>query len=117
MTIRTAILAVTAAAATLCAAPAFADNLDATQYRQQERIAEGRRNGSLTRHELFELEREQAQIRGLIQRARADGRVDPYERREIERAQDAASRRIFAEKHDSESRPYASYRPWHRRWW
>lgn len=116
MTFRTAILAA-AAVASLGAVPAFADDIEGTAHRQQERIQQGRRDGSLTRHEVFELEREQAQIRGLIQRARADGRIDPYERREIERAQDAANRHIFVERHDAQSRPYAEYRPWYRRWY
>lgn len=91
------------------AAPAFADSFDATQDRQQQRIREGLRSGQLTRLEFARLEDEQRDISRLIRRARADGHVDRHERAEIERAQDVASRHIFAEKHDAEARP--------RRWW
>ncbi len=113
MTMRTAILASIAALGTFAAAPAFADDIDATRLRQQERIQQGRASGQLTRSEYFELEREQARIGAMIHRARADGRVDPYERREIARVQDEASRHIWREKHDIEARG----RPWYRRYW
>lgn len=112
--IRSSILAAAAALTTLAAAPAFADDIDATRLRQQERIQQGRTSGQLTRHEYYELEREQARIGALIHRARLDGRMDPYERREIVAAQEEASRHIWREKHDGEAR---GFRPWYRRWY
>lgn len=114
MSIRTAFLASVAVLGAFTAVPAFADDIDATRLRQQERIQQGRASGQLTRSEYFELERQQARIGAMIHRARADGRVDPYERREIARAQDEASRLIWREKHDREAR---GGRPWFRRYW
>ena len=96
------------------AVPAFAADIDDVRVRQQERIREGFRSGQLTRHELVNLEQEQSRIDGLIRRARADGRIDPYERREIEDAQAVASRHIFAEKHDVETRRHHRWGWWHR---
>jgi low affinity Fe/Cu permease len=109
----------------LSAAPALADNsgFDVEYRRQQERIDQGVRNGSLTRHEAIGLRDEQNRIATMIDRARRDGRVDPYERGEIDRAQAAASAHIYREKHDAEARP-VRYGWWHRnyeagprRWW
>lgn len=113
MTMRIAALAAAAAlsAGLAAASPAFADDFDAVQARQQERIREGLRSGQLTRAELGRLEEEQEHIRHMIRRAKLDGRVDGFERAEIHRAQEVASRHIFAEKHDAEARPV------HRRWW
>lgn len=115
MIIRSTLLAATAALTTFAAAaPAFADDIDATRGRQQERIQQGRTSGQLSRHEYIELEREQARIGAMIHRARLDGRIDPYERRQIVAAQDEASRHIWREKHDGEAR---GYRSWYRRWY
>jgi hypothetical protein len=99
----------------LNAVPAFADvgGYDLEYRRQQERIDQGLRNGSLTRSEAVALRDEQNRIANLIQRARRDGRVDRYERGEIERAQAVASRHIYAEKHDVNARP-TPYRWWQR---
>jgi Spy/CpxP family protein refolding chaperone len=114
------------AASTLMAAPAFADvgNVDAEYRSQNERIVRGIREGSLTRSEAVSLRAEQDRIAHMIERARRDGRIDPYERREIEGAQAVASRRIYAEKHDAEAQPQRRYGWWHRpldggqrRWW
>lgn len=114
MLVRSA-LAIAAVAASLAAAgPASADALDAAQDNQQHRIREGLRSGQLTRQEAARLEGEQDRIDHMIRRARMDGRVDGFERSEIVRAQEVASRHIFAEKHDAEARPQERH---HRRWW
>jgi hypothetical protein len=88
--------------------PALADN-------QDRRINQGIRSGELTRSEATSLRAEQARIDALEARARRDGRVDPYERQEIARARQNASRNIYAEKHDRESARHGGYRPY--RWW
>jgi hypothetical protein len=101
--------------------PALADN-------QDRRINQGIRSGELTRSEAASLKAEQARIDALEARARRDGRIDPYERQEIARARENASRHIYAEKHDNEKaghggRGYNGYRWWnrneghYRRWW
>jgi Spy/CpxP family protein refolding chaperone len=97
----------------LAALPAAADTFDAEARSQHERIDRGIRNGSLTYREAAVLREEQGRIRHLIARARQDGRVDPYERREIEQAQNVASQHIYREKHDVESRP-RRWGWWHR---
>ena len=110
------------AVSTLVAAPAFADytSIDAEFQSQRTRIEQGIRSRQITHHEADVLRAEQDHIARLIARARSDGRVDPYERREIEQAQAAASRHIYAEKHDAEvARPVDAprHRFWHRPYW
>lgn len=92
------------------AGPAFADSIDRHQYNQQKRIEQGVRSGQLTRHEAQKLEAEQARIAAMERRAKSDGHVDPWERRQIGKAQAHASRDIYREKHDGEGR-------WRRWWW
>jgi uncharacterized membrane protein YebE (DUF533 family) len=115
------LIAAVLAATTLTALPAFADSFDAEFNAQQERIARGVRSGQLNRSEVATLRAEQDRIQYMIHNARRDGRVNPYERREIERAQAAASQHIYAEKHDADVSP-RRYGWWHRgegfrRWW
>lgn len=115
MTVRSLILAASSAAIIgFAGAPAFASDIDDTRIHQQERIRQGIRSGQLTRHEAEALEREQARIDGMIRRARLDGHMSLAERREIEHAQDEASRHIFREKHDAEVRPTRRWSWWHR---
>lgn len=108
----------TAAAATvtltLAAAPAFADRVDYRQARQADRIEQGLRNGSLTRHEAARLKAEQERIAALERQAERDGRLTREERARLNAAQNHASRNIYSEKHDYESR----HRGWNRwnRW-
>jgi hypothetical protein len=94
------------ASTTYAGAWGWSDSIDAREANQARRIEQGRRDGSLTRSEYRWLEREQQQIRGMERRARADGYISPQERYDIRRAQDAASRHIYHERHDAE-----------RRWW
>jgi hypothetical protein len=94
------------------ATSASADEIDRRQANQERRIQEGVRNGEITRREYRQLEAEQARIRELERRAKADGRVDAREAAEIRRAQNDASRHISQESHDGERRG-----SWYRRWW
>ena len=89
---------------------ALADRMDQRQASEINRIEDGRRSGALTWREAAELRSEQWRISRMIRLARADGYVSPSEARNIELAQDAASRHIYWEKHDREHRRY-------RRWW
>jgi len=86
--------------------------VDARQDRQQYRIEQGIRDGSLTRREAHALIEEQRQIADYERRAKADGYLDARERATLRSMQDNASRHIAAERHDTEVR-----RPWYRRWW
>jgi uncharacterized membrane protein YebE (DUF533 family) len=79
-----------------------ADRIDTREAAQEQRIQAARRSGDLTFREKIALEREQAQIRNMERRAKADGHIDRREAAAIERAQDAASRHIYQEAHDNQ---------------
>lgn len=79
-----------------------ASHVDARQYNQEQRIRQGVRSGEITRGEFYRLEAEQARIRHLERNAKADGYVSPAERARLNAAQNAASRHIYQEKHDSQ---------------
>ena len=101
-----------AATATLAVTPASADVIDRRQHNQQHRIEQGVRSGQITRHEYHRLQSQQAHIAALERRAERDGHVDRRERAQIRHAQNHASRHIYVEKHDGQSR----WNRW-RRWW
>ena len=100
------------ATATLAVSPASADEIDRRQYWQQQRIQDGVRSGELNRWEYRRMQEEQARIAAMERRAKADGYVDGYERAQIRQAQNDASRQIYREKHDGESRWSRWYRWW-----
>jgi hypothetical protein len=80
--------------------------IDAREAAQAERIDRARARGELTWFERFRLRSEQARIHRMERHARRDGYIDRYEARDIERAQDRASRHIYNQSHDGQ-----------RRWW
>jgi uncharacterized membrane protein YebE (DUF533 family) len=88
--------------------PAFAQDttstkrIDQRQENQEQRIQKGTQSGQLTGKEAARLEKDQARIRKMEDKAAADGKVTPKERARIERAQDKQSRRIHREKHDKQ---------------
>lgn len=100
--------AIAALGMALTAPGAFAgpwgDEIDARQWRQQERIVEGVRSGQLTEREAARLWAQQREIRGLERAFRADGWLDWRERRILERELDRASFDIRREKHDGWTR-------------
>ena len=75
-------------------------HVDQREANQQARIQQGASSGSLTQREAGRLERDQMHIANMENRARADGVVTQQERARLHHAQDAESRRIYAEKHD-----------------
>lgn len=87
---------------------ALADNtytpgINHRQENQQRRITQGVRSGELTARETYRLEKGQARIQRMENRAKADGHVSRYERRRIQAAQNAQSRRIYNKKHNARS--------------
>ncbi len=106
------VLAVATAAAVLSGVgtATAADRIDQREYNQERRIQEGRRAGDISGREYRALEAEQAHIRQLEARARADGRIDRNERAQIERAQDAASRHIAEARNNNDRRRWYSWR-------
>lgn len=87
--------------------------IDRRQWNQERRIEHGLRGGSLTRQEYWRLKQEQRRIRALENWAWRDGYLTPYERNRLRRAQHAASRHIYHERHDGDNR---GGRRWGR-WW
>jgi len=74
------------------------------QVSQQTRIAEGGKDGELTRKETARLEREQRRIEIEKRMAKADGTVTPGEKRFLRHEQNRASRHIARQKHDPQKR-------------
>ncbi len=87
-------LSLAGALATDAAADTRFDRTDQRQYNQSQRIRDGLAAGRLTREEFRYLMREQSQIARLEARAEADGRITPWERTQIQRAQNEANRNI-----------------------
>jgi len=71
---------------------------------QDQRIAEGVRNGSLTNQEVARLERGQAKVHRQEARAGRDGHVGAHEQRHVQRSENQQSRKIFRQKHDAQVR-------------
>ena len=92
--------------------PSFAPYHDATpvidrrQAAQNAQIERGRQNGSLTWFEYRALKAEQARIAEMERRAKADGRADRGERRDLWQAQDRAASHIDELTHNGRSRWY-----------
>ena len=100
---------VTAAVIAAFALPAFAQTtstprIDQRQKNQQQRIDQGVKSGELNRKEAERLQKGQARIQKMENKATADGKVTAKERAKIEKAQDRESKRIYREKHDKQTR-------------
>lgn len=74
--------------------------VDRRQAAQERRIDRGVASGQLTARETWRLQRGQAHVQQIENRARTDGVVTSGEKIRIEHAQDVQSGRIYREKHD-----------------
>ena len=74
------------------------------QTNQQKRILQGVKSGELTGKEFYRLEKEQAQIRRLERKAKADGELTKKERARLHRELNQSSRHIKWQKHDRQDR-------------
>ena len=74
------------------------------ERRQQRRIADGVKDGDLTRKEARKLEKQQAKIHAAEAKAKADGEFTAKERARIQRKENKASRQIYKQKHDKQTR-------------
>ena len=81
-------------------ATAGTPRVDRRETRQQKRIVKGVKSGELTASEVARLEVEQARVRRLEARAKADGVTTARERARIHRELDQASRHIYRQKRD-----------------
>jgi hypothetical protein len=98
-------IAMTAASLMLVGNLAFAQStINQRERRQQRRIADGVRDGELTRREVRKLEKEQARIHRREAKAKSDGEFTAKERAKIRKQQKKASRHIYKEKHDKQDR-------------
>ncbi len=100
---------VTAALIAAFALPALAQTestkrIDKRQELQDRRIDHGVKSGSLNEREAARLERGQARVGKMEDKAAADGKVTLKERARIEHAQDRQSQRIYRQKHDRQVR-------------
>jgi Tfp pilus assembly protein FimT len=100
---------VTAALIAAFALPALAQTdstkrIDQRQTNQERRIEQGVKSGALNEREAMRLEKGEARIQKMEDKAAADGKVTLKERARIERAQDMQSRRIYRQKHDRQVR-------------
>jgi len=80
------------------------------QHNQRERIQQGAKSGELTRRETGRLAEEQRDIRQLERGYKSDGKLTEAERRDLHHEQNQASRDIYRQKHDEQSRPPAAVR-------
>jgi len=90
-------------AGVLAAADAEAGRIHARAERQQARIAQGVRSGSLTPRETARIEAREAALARDVRLMRKDG-LSPRERARIESRQDRLSRDIYRRKHDRQRR-------------
>lgn len=77
-------------------------SIDAREAQQQQRIANGVRDGSLTRGETYRLEQGERRIDQYEARARADGHVSGYERQRLDGMLDRESREIHQQRTDGQ---------------
>lgn len=87
----------------LTATNAEAGRIHARAERQQARIAQGVRSGSLTARETARIEGREAALARDVRIMRGNG-LTPRERASIERRQDRLSRDIYRQKHDRQRR-------------
>ncbi|TSA11925.1 MAG: hypothetical protein D4R74_12375 [Betaproteobacteria bacterium] len=76
--------------------------IDKRQANQERRIQQGVKSGELNAREAARLEKGQAKIQRMEDKAKADGVVTAQERKRIQHAQDVQSKRIAREKHDKQ---------------
>lgn len=81
-------------------AQAATPRIDKREQRQEDRIQQGAASGTLTAQETQRLEKEQAHIDKMQDRAAADGQVTKKERAKITAAQHEASQDIHRKKHN-----------------
>lgn len=75
-------------------------NIDQRQANQERRIEQGVKSGGLTPREAARLEKGQARVQRMENKAKSDGVVTAQERKRITHEQNQQSTRIAREKHD-----------------
>jgi len=83
------------------------NRIDARQENQRDRIRDGVKDGTLTRHEARRLAHEQRAVNRAERAAEADGKITPGEQSRIDNMQDRTNADIYKQKHDDQNRPSA----------
>lgn len=79
-------------------------NINAREHRQMDRIKQGVRSGQLTGEETKTLAAQQREIRQEERQYRSDGKFTREERKDVQHDLNKASKAIYKEKHDTETR-------------
>ena len=93
--------ALAAAVALPAAAQVNTPRVDQREANQQARIQQGVQSGELTSREATHLEKGQAHVGKMEDKAKADGKVTGKERARLTKAQDKQSRKIYRKKHNA----------------
>ena len=88
-----------------------APGVNGRQHVQHDRIAQGVRSGQLTKEEAGKLHQEEKGIRQEERAYRADGKLTTAERKDLHQDLNQASKDIYQEKHDGETRPGTAAAP------
>jgi hypothetical protein len=81
-------------------APNAQQRVDQRQVNQERRIEQGEKSGALTQREANRLDKGQARVESIEQKAAADGSITRKEAAHVQHAQNVESRRIARQKHD-----------------
>ncbi|MDB5032937.1 MAG: hypothetical protein JWQ98_178 [Chlorobi bacterium] len=83
-----------------------ARTINGRQRNQQKRIKEGVQSGELTNKEATQLEKGEGKIRAEEIKDRADGKVTPKERVDLQKDLNKESKAIHHQKHDPQERKH-----------
>ena len=99
---KTFILGLAAAATVAVAMPASAQPVDRREHRQEERIRQGERNGSLTGQEARRLQHREMRLHRTEARMRErnGGHLDRHQRMRLQRMENRDSRAIHQLRHN-----------------
>ena len=103
LTVAAALAVVSIGAFAQATATTATPRIDKREASQQQRIAAGAASGQLTAKETNRLETEQARIKTVEARAKADGVVTPHERKHLHRMQNRARKHIRHQKHAAQT--------------
>jgi len=85
--------------------------VNARQGAQQARIAQGVKSGELSRPAAAGLRQQEKAIRSEERTYRSDGKITPAERKDLHQDLNGASKEIYQQKHDAQTRPDGSTPP------
>lgn len=80
--------------------PVATPRLDQRQANQQKRIDQGVASGQLNARETRRLEKREAKLQADKQAVKADGKVTPQERKQLQHEANRDSQAIYRQKHD-----------------